>query len=297
MPIEQHSPGLERLVDVHQESEELARGFGGAAGPAEGPVWWQEGGYLLFSDIGNNRRMKWAPGAGVALVQEPTNEANGLTRDLQGRLIVCEHLARRVTRQDPDGSITVVANNYHSRRLNRPNDVVVKSDGSIYFTDPGLGRIESELDFCGVYRVSPDLGTIHVLVRDFVVPNGLAFSPDESILYVNDSRRGHIRAFDVESTGLLALATDRVFAILRDDRVGVPDGMKVDIAGNVYCTGPGGIWMFDSAGTHLGTIATGAQTTNVAWGDDDWSTLYFTNWQTLGRIRMKIPGIPVPHRR
>jgi gluconolactonase len=297
MPIEQHSPGLERLVDVRQEIEELARGFGGAAGPAEGPVWWQEGGYLLFSDIGNNRRMKWTPGVGVALVQEPTNEANGLTRDLQGRLIACEHLARRVTRQDPDGSITVVANNYHSRRLNRPNDVVVKSDGSIYFTDPGLGRIESELDFCGVYRVSPDLGTIHVLVRDFVVPNGLAFSPDESILYVNDSRRGHIRAFDVEPTGLLALATDRVFATLRDDRVGVPDGMKVDREGNVYCTGPGGIWMFDSAGMHLGTIATGAQTTNVAWGDDDWSTLYFTTWQTLGRIRMKIPGIPVPHRR
>jgi gluconolactonase len=297
MPIEQHSPGLERLVDVRQEIEELARGFGGAAGPAEGPVWWQEGGYLLFSDIGNNRRMKWTPGVGVALVQEPTNEANGLTRDLQGRLIACEHLARRVTRQDPDGSITVVANNYHSRRLNRPNDVVVKSDGSIYFTDPGLGRIESELDFCGVYRVSPDLGTIHVLVRDFVVPNGLAFSPDESILYVNDSRRGHIRAFDVEPTGLLALATDRVFATLRDDRVGVPDGMKVDREGNVYCTGPGGIWMFDSAGTHLGTIATGAQTTNVAWGDDDWLTLYFTTWQTLGRIRMKIPGIPVPHRR
>jgi gluconolactonase len=297
MPIEQHSPGLERLVDVRQEIEELARGFGGAAGPAEGPVWWQEGGYLLFSDIGNNRRMKWTPGVGVALVQEPTNEANGLTRDLQGRLIACEHLARRVTRQDPDGSSTVVANNYHSRRLNRPNDVVVKSDGSIYFTDPGLGRIESELDFCGVYRVSPDLGTIHVLVRDFVVPNGLAFSPDESILYVNDSRRGHIRAFDVEPTGLLALATDRVFATLRDDRVGVPDGMKVDREGNVYCTGPGGIWMFDSAGAHLGTIATGAQTTNVAWGDDDWLTLYFTTWQTLGRIRMKIPGIPVPHRR
>jgi gluconolactonase len=297
MPIEQHDPGLERLVDVRHEIEELASGFGGASGPAEGPVWWHEGSYLVFSDIGNNRRMKWTPGVGVTLVQQPTNEANGLTRDLQGRLIACEHLARRVTRQDPDGSITVVANTYHSRRLNRPNDVVVKSDGSIYFTDPGLGRIESELDFCGVYRVSPDLGTIHVLVRDFVVPNGLAFSPDESILYVNDSRRGHIRAFEVEPTGLLALATDRVFAALHDDRVGVPDGMKVDGEGNVYCTGPGGIWIFDRAGTHLGTIATGAQTTNVAWGDSDWSTLYFTTWQTLGRIRMKIPGMPVPPRR
>ena len=297
MPIEQHASGLTRIVDLNQKIEELASGFGGERGPAEGPVWWQEGGYLLFSDIGNNRRMKWTPGEGVTLVQEPTNEANGLTRDRQGRLVACEHLARRVTRQDPDGSITVVANNYHSRRLNRPNDVVVKSDGSIYFTDPGLGRIESELDFCGVYRVSPDLGSIHVLVWDFVLPNGLAFSPDERILYVNDSRRGHIRAFDVEPTGLLALATDRVFATLQDDRIGVADGMKVDIEGNVYCTGPGGIWIFDPHGTHLGTIATGAQTTNVAWGDADWSTLYFTTWQTLGRIRTRIPGIPVPRGR
>ncbi len=294
MPIEQHAPGLERIVDLHQEIEELARGFGGERGPAEGPVWWQEGGYLVFSDIGNNRRMQWSPGAGVTLMQEPTNEANGLTRDRQGRLVACEHLARRVTRQDPDGSITVVANHYHGHRLNRPNDVVVKSDGSVYFTDPGLGRVESELDFCGVYRVSPDLGEMHVLVWDFVVPNGLAFSPDERILYVNDSRRGYIRAFDVEPTGLLALATDRVFATLQDDRLGVPDGMKVDVAGNVYCTGPGGIWIFDPHGTHLGTIATGAQTTNVAWGDADWSTLYFTTWSTVGRIRTKIPGIPVP---
>jgi gluconolactonase len=294
MPIEQHAPGLERIVELHQEIEELAHGFGGESGPAEGPVWWHEGGYLVFSDIGNNRRMQWSPEAGVTLVQEPTNEANGLTRDRQGRLVACEHLARRVTRQDPDGSITVVANKYHDRRLNRPNDVVVKSDGSIYFTDPGLGRIESELDFCGVYRVSPDLGEIHVLVWNFVVPNGLAFSPDERILYVNDSRRGHIRAFDVEPTGLLAMATDRVFATLQDDRIGVPDGMKVDVQGNVYCTGPGGIWIFDPRGLHLGTIATGAQTTNVAWGDPDWSTLYFTTWSTIGRIRTKIPGIPVP---
>jgi gluconolactonase len=294
MPIEKHAPGLDRIVEVNQSIEELASGFGGDSGPAEGPVWWHDGGYLIFSDIGNNRRMKWSPREGCTLFYEPTQEANGLTRDRQGRLIACEHLARRVTRWEHDGSLTVVANNYQSRRLNRPNDVVVKSDGSIYFTDPGLGRIESELDFCGVYRVSADLGSIHVLVWDFVVPNGLAFSPDERILYVNDSRRGHIRAFDVEESGLLAMATDRVFATLQDERIGVPDGMKVDVEGNVYCTGPGGIWIFDRDGTHLGTVATGAQTTNVAWGDDDWKTLYFTTWRTLGRIRMNIPGIPVP---
>jgi gluconolactonase len=294
MPLEQHAAGLERIVDAEQRIEELATGFGGPAGPAEGPLWWHEGDYLLFSDIGNNRRMKWTPDGGVSVVQESTNEANGLTRDRQGRLLACEHLTRRVTRQDPDGSLTVVAYNYHGRRLNRVNDVVVKSDGSIYFTDPGMTRIESELDFCGVYRVAPDLGSIHLLVRDFVTPNGLAFSPDERILYVDDTRRRHIRAFDLGPTGLLELETDRVFATLHDDRVGVADGMKVDVEGNVYCTGPGGIWIFDPAGTHLGTIVTGAQTTNVAWGDADWQTLYFTTWSTLGRIRMRIPGIPVP---
>jgi len=295
MPIEKQAAGLERIVDLNQEVEELASGFGGPSGPAEGPLWWHDdGGYLLFSDIGHNRRMKWTPGSGLSVQQESTNEANGLTRDRQGRLLACEHLARRVTRQEPDGSLTVVAYNYHGRRLNRPNDVVVKSDGSIYFTDPGLGRIESELDFCGVYRVAPDLGSIHVLAWDFVLPNGLAFSPDERILYVNDTRRGHIRAFEVEPTGLLAMATDRVFATLRGDRVGAPDGMKVDTEGNVYCTGPGGIWIFDPAGTHLGIIATGAQTTNLAFGDDDWKTLYFTNFGTLGRVRLRISGIPVP---
>ena len=164
MPIEQHAPGLERIVHLGEKLEELASGFGGDSGPAEGPVWWHEGGYLLFSDIGQNRRMKWAPGEGVSLYQEPMNEANGLTRDCQGRLIACEHLARRVTHWDSGGSLTVVANNYYGRRLSRPNDVVVKSDESIYFTDQGLGRIESELDFCEVYRVSPDLGSLRGLV-------------------------------------------------------------------------------------------------------------------------------------
>src|ERR1043166_8273678 len=285
---------LDAIISTSEPIRILGEGYGGDGGPAEGPVWWQEGGYLLFSDIGNNRRMKWTPGAGVALVQEPTNEANGLTRDLQGRLIACEHLARRVTRQDPDGSITVVANNYHSRRLNRPNDVVVKSDGSIYFTDPGLGRVESELDFCGVYRVSPDRDSIHLLVRDFVLPNGLCFSPDESVLYINDSRRRHIRACDVEPTGLLALASDRVFCIMTGERPGNPDGMKVDREGNVYCTGPGGIWILDRVGTHLGTILTRETTTNMAWGDADWPTMYFTTRHTLGRVRLNTPGVPVP---
>jgi gluconolactonase len=289
------APKLKGIVSTGQEIEELGSGYGGAMGPAEGPVWWQEGGYLLFSDIHNSRRLKWAPGQGVTLNREPTDRANGLTRDIQGRLIACEHESRRVTRLEPDGSITVVANSYRGWRLNRPNDVVVKSDGSIYFTDPMTGNVVSELDFAGVYRVSPDLGTINCVVRDFVLPNGLAFSPDESILYINDSRRGHIRAFNVEANGSLALATDRVFAQLKGELPGVPDGMKVDVEGNVYCTGPGGVWVLDSSGKHLGTILTGApSTTNIAWGGGDWKTLFITTRHTMGRIQLKIPGMPVP---
>ena len=135
MPIERISPELDQIVSADAEIEELGKGYGGDAGPAEGPLWWKEGGYLLFSDIGNDRRMKWVPGEGVGLAQEPTNYANGLTRDPQGRLIVCEGGTRRMTRLEPDGSITVVAGSYQGRQLNRPNDVVVKSDGCIYFTE------------------------------------------------------------------------------------------------------------------------------------------------------------------
>ena len=291
MPIDQVSPELEGIVSKDQEIEELGAGYQ----VAEGPLWYPDEKYLLFSDIRNNRRLKWTPSEGVALFQEPTNEANGLTRDRQGRLIACEHASRRVTRLEPDGSITVVANRYHDRRLNRPNDVVVKSDGSIYFTDPGAPEPELDLDFSGVYLISPDLGTITLLVRDFVVPNGLAFSPDESIMYVDDSRRGHIRAFNVQPNGTLAPATDRVFCELKGDRPGSPDGMKVDVDGNVYCTGPGGVWVIDPSGKHLGTILTGSdQTTNCAWGGDDWKTLYITTRATLARIQLKKPGIPVP---
>ena len=294
MPIKQVSPELERIVSRDQEVEELGSGYGGESA-AEGPVWWKEGGYLLFSDIGNDRRMKWAPGEGATVFLEPNNRGNGLTRDPQGRLIACEMgTSRRVTRLEPDGSITVVANSYQGRRLNRPNDVVAKSDGSIYFTDPGGPDPELELDFAGVYRVSPDLGSINMVVQDFVFPNGLTFSPDESVLYINDSRRMHIRAFDVQPNGMLALATDRVFCELKGEGVGIPDGMKVDVEGNMYCTGPGGIWIMDPSGKHLGTVLTGEQTTNIGWGGDDWKTLFYTTRHILGAIKLKIPGVPVP---
>lgn len=294
MSIQQVSPEFESIVSLNQEIEELGSGYL----VAEGPLWWKKEGYLLFSEVRGNRRRKWSPEEGVTLLQEPTDNANGLTRDLQGRLLICEGGAHRVTRMESDGSVTIVANSYQGTRLNRPNDVVVKSDGSIYFTDPGAPDPELDLDFAGVYRVSPDLSSITLLVRDFFFPNGLAFSPDENILYITDYRRGHIRAFDMQPNGTLALATDRLFCQLREPRpIGAdgPDGMKVDVEGNVYCTGPGGVWVIDQSGKHLGTILTGAQTTNVGWGGEDWKTLFITTFEFLARIQLKIAGIPVSH--
>ena len=252
MPIEQISPELERIVSTDAEVEVLSSGHV----VAEGPLWWKEDSSLLFSEVRGNRRWRWSEDGGVTLVLEPTNNANGLTRDPQGRLVMCEGGARRVSRVEHDGSVTVIASTYHGRKLNRPNDVVVKSDGSIYFTDPGGPSPDTDLDFAGVYRVSPDLGSINLLVRDFVLPNGLAFSPDESVLYINDSQgllvrddamfrsQGRIDAFDVRANGMLA--NRRVFHELRGELSGIPDGMKVDVEGNVYCTGPGGVWVMDS---------------------------------------------------
>ncbi len=296
--IERVAPELDRIVDPSEAIRELADGFGGAQGPAEGPVWWKEGDYLLFSDIHNNRRMKYVPGQGVSVFHEPTNRANGLTRDLQGRLVACEHDSRRVTRQELDGSLTVIANSFQGRRLNRPNDAVVKSDGSIYFTDPWTlptAPEEWDLSFAGVYRVTPDLGTMTLLVDDFVLPNGLAFSPDERVLYVSDSRRGHIRAFDLLPNGTLAKQTDRVFAELSGSEPGVPDGLKVDADGNVYCGGPGGIWILDPRGKKLGRIVHGAPaTTNLGFGGADWKTLYFTTRTQLGSVNLQVAGLPVP---
>src|SRR6266567_1952688 len=164
--IEQLAPELDKIISTSEPIQELATGLGGELGPAEGPLWWKEGRYLLFSDIHANKRMKYTPGQGVTLFKEPTNRANGLTRDLQGRLLAAEHDSRRVTRQELDGSITVIANSFQGRRLNRPNDVIVKSDGAIYFTDPWTSPNapqQWDLTFSGVYRLTPDLGTLSLL--------------------------------------------------------------------------------------------------------------------------------------
>ncbi len=304
MAVAKVAPGIERLVSLNAEIEWLASGFGGlfedggVKGVAEGPVWFPERNYLLFSDNANSKRYKWSADKGVELFKQGTNDANGMTRDPQGRLLACEHATRRVTREEPDGSITVVANSYHGHRLNRPNDICVKSDGGIYFTDPITMRVDTELDFAGVYRVSPDLSRINLVVRDFVLPNGIALSPDESILYINDSLRMHIRAFNFDlfnNTGLLNLASDRVFCQMSGSLPGAPDGMKVDSEGNVWCTGPGGIWIIDPSGRHLGTILSGDKhITNFCFGGPDLTTLFVTSLWEFGRVEVKVAGLPTP---
>ena len=295
--IEQMDPALNNIIATSEPIRQLATGYGGDIGPAEGPVWIKEGRYLFFNDIHTARRMKYAPGQGVTVAIEKTNEANGLTRDLQGRIVSAEHLTRRVTRQEADGSFTVIANSFQGKRLLRPNDVVVKSDGSIYFTDPGgpLAPEQWDVTVAGVYRVSADLGSMSLIADDMIGPNGIAFSPDESILYVNDARRRHIRAYDLLPNGTLAKQTSRVFADMGGPEPGVPDGMKVDTAGNIYTGGAGGLYIMDSKGKKLGRIVHGQPaTTNVAFGGDDWKTLYFTTRSTLFSVNVKIAGVPVP---
>jgi len=298
MRIEQMDGALANIIATNEPIRQLANGYGGDIGPAEGPLWMAEGKYLYFNDINTARRMKYTPGQqGATVAMEKTNEANGLTRDLQGRILSAEHLTRRVTRYEPDGSVTVIANSFGGKRLLRPNDVVVKSDGAIYFTDPGgpLAPDQWDVTVAGVYRVSADLGTMSLVVDDMVGPNGLAFSPDESILYVNDARRRHARAYDVLPNGTLAKQTSRLFADLGGPEPGVPDGMKVDVAGNVYSGGGGGLYIMDKTGKKLGRIVHGQPaTTNVAFGGDDWKTLYFTTRSTLFSVNVKIAGVPVP---
>ena len=294
MSLDVRSPKLLDLIDANAELEQLGTG----CEFTEGPVWHAEGRFLLFSDIPANQMKKWTAEDGITNFRVPSGKSNGLTYDKQGRLVTCEHANRRVSRTEADGTVVTIASHYEGKRLNSPNDVVVKSDGSIYFSDPPYGLTadygvegEQDLDFQGVYRLSPDGQTLTLLVDDFDRPNGLCFSPDESILYIDDTERLHIRAFDVQADG--TIANGRIFAEEEGDD-GVPDGMKIDAHGNIYLTGPGGIWIFDTSGEHLGVLQTPERAANLGWGGDDWSTLFITASTSLYSIQCKVSGIPVP---
>lgn len=289
MAIQVLSSKLEALVDPGSSVEPLATGFKFT----EGPLWnpWQQ--CLLFSDMPGNIMRAWSETGGVREIRRPSAMSNGLTYDSQMRLVACEHETRRVTRTEADGSIQVVADTYSSKPLNSPNDVVVRSDGTIYFTDPNFGlrpffgiEREQDLPYQGVYRVPPG-ASLELLVDDFAEPNGLCFSPDESLLYINDTERMHIRVFDADAEG--RLSNGRVF-FTEEGEGGVPDGMKVDVHGNVYCTGPGGIWVLSPQAEHLGVIEIPEHTANLNWGGPGWDTLYITASTSIYRLPMRVQG-------
>jgi gluconolactonase len=259
----------------------------------EGPLWHPDG-FYYFVDVRASMLYRVTPGRSHEVVREKTGGGNGTTFDLHGRLVLCEGDNRRVVRQASDGRFEVLVDRFEGKRLNRPNDVVCRSDGSIYFTDPGL-RVplaEREVPHAGVYRVAPD-GAVS-LVADFEYPNGLAFSPDERLLYVANTRWAqYIHVLELDGAG--GMLRRRIFADMSSDETdGVPDGMKVDVEGRVYCTGPGGTWVFAPDGTRLGIIRTPEVPANLAFGGPDLRTLFFTARTSVYTLRAKVPGQPHP---
>ena len=301
--LERLDPHFDALIAPDAKIERLAEGYDWS----EGPVWIRDGGHLLFSDVPKNTVYKWKDGDGAKAFLQPSGYtgarvrggepgSNGLTVDSQGRLVLCQHGDRRVARLE-NGQFKVLAEFYQLRRFNSPNDIVFKSNGDFYFTDPpyGLEKLnndpDKELAFNGVYRVKPN-GDITLLVQHLTFPNGIAFSPDEKVLYVaiSDPNRPVIMAFDVQPDG--TVANERVFfdaKHLMSGRKGLPDGLKVDVMGNVFATGPGGVLVISPTGAHLGTINTGEATANCGWGDDG-SVLYITADMYLCRIQTKTKG-------
>ncbi|MEG3890154.1 SMP-30/gluconolactonase/LRE family protein [Microcoleus sp. AT8-B1] len=277
---------MQSILDDSAKLEKLASNFQFI----EGPIWHPDG-FLLFSDIPANIIYKFGSNQQVEVFRRPSGKANGNTLDKENRLLTGEHENRRVSRTEKDGKVITLADRYEGKRLNSPNDLVVKSDGSIYFTDPsyGVSKEQEELGFYGVYRLAPD-GKLTLLVKDLVLPNGIAFSPDEQKLYVNNSEAGYIAVFDVKPDG--TVTNQQLFAELKDaSQRGVPDGLKVDVEGNVYSTGPGGVWIFSPDGKLLGKISVPETATNLAWGESDRKTLYITGSTSLYRIRLKIAGV------
>ncbi|MEG3980757.1 SMP-30/gluconolactonase/LRE family protein [Microcoleus sp. T3B2] len=277
---------MQSILDDSAQLEKLAGNFQFI----EGPIWHPDG-FLLFSDIPANIIYKFGSNQEVEVFRRPSGKANGNTLDKENRLLTAEHENRRVSRTEKDGQVITLADRYEGKRLNSPNDLVVKSDGSIYFTDPsyGVSKEQEELGFYGVYRLAPD-GKLTLLVKDLVLPNGIAFSPDEQKLYVNNSEAGYIAVFDVKPDG--TVTNEQLFAELKDtSQGGVPDGLKVDVEGNVYSTGPGGVWILSPDGKLLGKISVPETATNLAWGESDRKTLYITGSTSLYRIRLKIAGV------
>lgn len=271
----------------------------------EGPVWDPVGEVLYFSDMPGDVRRRWTEADGVTEVRRPSNKGNGMAYDADGNLLVCEHVTSRLVREAPDGTTTVLATHWQGKELNSPNDVIVALNGDIYFSDPSYGRMpvfglerEQDLDFQGVYRIPAGTDRLELVADDFEQPNGLCMSPDETVLYVNDSNLAHIRTFSVGADG--PSRSSNVFiegvgnGVLED---GLVDGMKTDVDGNVYVTGPGGVWMIDPNGVHLGTLEVPENVGNINWGGAGFATLFIAASTSLYAITTTTSGAPVPNMR
>jgi len=295
--VDVRSEGIRRLVDENVEVEQLGTGFTFT----EGPIWNPDGQFLLFSDMPGDTRRRWDDSSGVQVVMSPSNKGNGMTLEADGRLLVCEHSTSSLVRMDPDGTDVdreVLASHYEGKELNSPNDVCVKSDGSIWFSDPWYGRMpvfgverERELGWQGVFRIPPGGGDPQLVVDqdEYEQPNGLCFSPDESVLYINDTPKAWIKVYDVGSDG--SLSNGRMFfegVGTGDLEQGIPDGMKCDEEGNIWVTGPGGVWVISAGGEHLGTIKVPENTGNLTWGGPDWNWLFVPSSTSLYRVKTKV---------
>lgn len=293
MKVDIRNPRLKALLDPSQKLTRVATGFEFT----EGPIWNPDEQNLVFSDILGNSIFSWHENTGVTTLCRNSFMANGNAYDRQGRIITCEHATSRLTRIDftNNGEREVLASHYMGKELNSPNDVVCRSEGSLYFTDPNSGRSAGygipraqELDFQGVYRLDPNALDLTLLVEDFSKPNGLCFSTDEHKIFIDDTDQGHIRVFDVNDDG--TLTNGRIWAELDGVGVGVADGMNIDREDNLYCTGPGGIHVFDSEANYLAIIPIPEQATNLAWGDDDLCSLYITATTSIYRLRTNTAG-------
>ncbi|WP_274425336.1 SMP-30/gluconolactonase/LRE family protein [Chelativorans sp. YIM 93263] len=295
-----HDPRFRLMIVPAEGLEELYSGCRWA----EGPVWFGDANQLLWSDIPNERILRWTPGGRVSVYRQSSNFANGNTRDRQGRLVTCEHGTRRVTRTEPDGTITVLADSFEGKRLNAPNDVVVHPDGGIWFTDPTYGilsdyegyRAEPEQTARHVFRVDPDSGALDVMVSDFQQPNGLVFSPNWKTLYIADSAASHddsaphhIRAFDVVDGR--RLQEGRIFAEID---AGVPDGMRVDMEGNLWSSAADGVHCFDPEGRLLGKILVPQTVANLTFGGPRRNRLFIAATRSLYSVFVTVNGAQWP---
>jgi gluconolactonase len=301
LAINVKSEALGELIDTSAEVERLATGFTFT----EGPIWNKEGGYLLFSDMPGDVRRRWSEGDGVREVMRPSNKCNGMVYDSDGNLLVCEHVTSSLVRERPDGTRETLATHYRGKELNSPNDVVTRSDGTLYFSDPSYGRMpgfglerEQDLSFQGVYRIAAGGGEPELAVAEdeFEQPNGLCFSPDESLMYINDTPRSLIRVYDVEPDGTLSngrLFFDGIGSGVIEE--GIPDGMKCDERGNIWVTGPGGVWVISADAEHLGVVEVPENVGNLGWGGSDWKELYMPSSTSLYRVRTKVASAKLPY--